>query len=81
MSALGIIIEREFSSRVKTKAFILTTLLTPLLFAAMMFLPALLMKVSDNDDINKVYVIDDTGMYARLFQNSKSYEFIPLDSK
>ncbi|MBB4037404.1 ABC-2 type transport system permease protein [Dysgonomonas hofstadii] len=78
MSALGIIIEREFSSRVKTKAFILTTLLTPLLFAAMMFLPALLMKVSDNDDINKVYVIDDTGMYARLFQNSKSYEFIPL---
>ncbi len=78
MSALGIIIEREFSSRVKTKAFILTTLLTPLLFGAMMFLPALIVQFSGNDDINKVYVIDDTGMYAQLFKDSKNYEFIPL---
>lgn len=78
MSALGLIIQREFSSRVKTKTFILTTLLTPLLFAAMTFLPAILMMVSDNDDIKKVYVIDQTGMYASLFQNSKDYEFITL---
>ncbi len=78
MSALGLIIQREFSSRVKTKTFILTTLLTPLLFAAMTLLPTLLMMVSDNDDIKKVYVIDQTGMYANLFQNSKDYEFITL---
>ncbi|MDH6309882.1 ABC-2 type transport system permease protein [Dysgonomonas sp. PFB1-18] len=78
MNALGLIIQREFSSRVKTKTFILTTLLTPLLFAAMTFLPAILMMVSDNDDIRKVYVIDQTGMYAGLFQNSKDYEFITL---
>ena len=80
MKALGIIIEREFSSRVKTKTFILTTLLTPFLFAAMMFLPAVIMMLSDNDDITKVYVIDETGKYADLFKSSKDYEFIVLAS-
>jgi ABC-2 type transport system permease protein len=44
----------------------------------MTLLPTLLMMVSDNDDIKKVYVIDQTGMYASLFQNSKDYEFITL---
>jgi len=78
MSALGIIIEREFSSRVKTKAFILTTLLTPFLFAVMMFLPAVIMMLSDNDDINKIYVIDETGKYAGLFKSSEDYQFIVL---
>jgi len=80
MKALGIIIEREFSSRVKTKTFILTTLLTPFLFAAMMFLPAVIMMISDNDDITKVYVIDETDKYADLFKSSKDYQFIVLTS-
>lgn len=78
MSALGLIIQREFSSRVKTRAFILTTLLTPFLFIAVTALPALLMKVSDNDNIKKVYVIDQTGMYSSLFKTSGEYEFIIL---
>jgi ABC-2 type transport system permease protein len=55
-NAPGIIIQREFLSRVKTKAFILTTLLTPFLFLAVSFLPAVLMMVSGNDDVSKVYV-------------------------
>ncbi|MBK5722649.1 ABC transporter permease [Dysgonomonas sp. Marseille-P4677] len=80
MKALKLIIQREFLSRVKTKAFILTTLLTPFLFAAVVALPTILMMVSDNDDIKKVYVIDDTGMYASLFESGKTYEFIKLSA-
>lgn len=78
MRALGLIIQREFSSRIKTKAFILTTLLTPFLFLAVTALPAVLMMISDNDDIKTVYVKDDSGMYFNLFESSSNYEFIKL---
>jgi len=78
MSALKLIIERELLSRVKTKAFILTTILTPFLFAAVIALPTILMMVSDNDDIDKVYVIDNSGLYSDLFKSSDSYEFVNI---
>lgn len=84
MRGLKLIIHREFTSRVKTKAFILTTLLTPFLFLGVSIIPGLLMMLSSNDDINKVYVIDHTGSYFGLFQSSKNYEFVKLsdsDSK
>lgn len=80
-SSLGIIIQREFLSRVKTKTFILTTILTPFLFLAVTALPTALMMISKNDDITKVYVIDRTGNYAGLFKSSDKYEFVSLDSK
>jgi ABC-2 type transport system permease protein len=79
MRALRLIIEREFSSRVKTKTFILTTLLTPFLFLAVSAIPAILMMISDNDDIKTVYVKDDSGLYSNLFESSKNYDFIKLD--
>ena len=78
MRALGLIIQREFFSRVKTKTFILTTLLTPFLFLAVTALPTVLIMVSDNDDIKTVYVKDDPDMYFNLFESSKNYEFIKL---
>lgn len=78
MKALKLIIQREFLSRVKTKAFILTTLLTPFLFVAVVALPTILMMVSDNDDIKKVYILDKTGMYLDMFESSKNFEFIKL---
>lgn len=78
MRALKLIIHREFMSRVNTKAFILTTLLTPFLFVAVVALPTILMILSDNDDIKKVYVIDRTNLYHNLFESSKTYEFVNL---
>lgn len=78
MRALKIIIHREFMSRVSTKTFILTTLLTPLIFLAMSTVPAILMMVSDNDDIKKVYVLDRTNMYSSLFESSDKYQFVSL---
>ena len=80
-NALGLIIQREFFSRVKTKAFILTTILTPFLLLAVSFLPAALMMLSKNDDITKVYVLDHTGTYAPLLKSSDKYEFVNLKSK
>ncbi len=80
-NALGLIIQREFLSRVKTKAFILTTILAPILLLAVSFLPAALMMLSKNDDITKVYVLDHTGTYAPLLKSSDKYEFVNLKTK
>ena len=42
-SKIAIIIGKEYSTRVKKRSFILVTLLTPLLFAALMVVPSLIM--------------------------------------
>lgn len=75
MKPLGLIIQREYLSKVKTKAFILTTLLMPFLMVAVMFLPAILMNVNDTK-IKNVYVIDNTDKYHSLFESNTNYTFI-----
>lgn len=80
MKALQLIIAREYSSRVKTKAFILTTILTPILMIAVVMLPTIIMTMK-NTDISTVYVIDKTGMYAPLFKDAKDYSFQILSSE
>lgn len=80
MKALQLIIVREYLSRVKTKAFILTTLLTPLLMIAVILLPAIIMSMK-NTDIKTVYVIDQTGMYAPLLKNTKDLTFEILSNE
>lgn len=65
-------------SRVNTKTFILTTLLTPIFFIAVVALPTILMMLNENDDIRKVYVMDKTNMYYQLFESSGTYEFVHL---
>lgn len=77
MKALGLIIQREYTSRVKTKAFILTTLFTPLLFLAISILPAYLASINEAK-IKKVFVIDNTGKYAKMFESSENYQFIDI---
>ncbi|MFR9165158.1 MAG: ABC transporter permease [Dysgonomonas sp.] len=74
MKALGLIIQREFFSRVKKKAFILTTILTPFLFAGFVFIPLLLAQIKDSE-VKKVVVLDHTGIYASHFQSSGNYQF------
>lgn len=76
-SKIGLVVEREYFSRVKKKSFILMTLLTPLLMLGLMFLPALIM--SNTSDEQTVAVIDRTGLYQGVLQNSLDYSFTYLD--
>ena len=59
MNKIGLIVEREFSERVRKKSFIISTLLTPLLMIAMMVLPSILM-LKGNSDTKNVVVIDNS---------------------
>ena len=78
MRALKLIIEREYMATVKTKAFLLTTIITPIAMILVMGLPSILMSIKDSD-IEKIYVMDETRMYANLFQSGEEYQFIPLE--
>lgn len=74
MKALSLIIQREYAATVKTKAFIITTILMPIIMIVMITLPSFLMKLG-NDDIKKIYVLDRTGIYYPLLESSDKYQF------
>lgn len=74
MSKIGLIIKREYSTRVKKKSFIIMTILGPILFAALMITPAILMQLED-DEFKKIAVIDESGVYIDVLEDTKYIEF------
>ena len=55
---IGIIIGREYMTRVKKKSFLLITFLSPILFAALCIIPSLIM-LGAKEDGKKVAVVED----------------------
>lgn len=79
MSKIGIIIKREYLRRVSKKSFIILTFLTPLLFAALVFVPLWLSSIK-GEDTKTIAIIDSTGKYAPLFKDTKEFQFINSNS-
>ena len=74
MNKILIIIQREFLKRVRTKGFIILTITMPFIMAALVFVPLWLSSI-ENDEQQKVAVIDSTGVYAKALKASKSFAF------
>jgi ABC-2 type transport system permease protein len=72
---IAIILGREYSVRVKKKSFILTTILTPILMAALFIVPTVLMVVGGKDT-EKVMVQDNSGIVAPYLESSSTAEYI-----
>ncbi|MGQ1787033.1 ABC transporter permease [Saccharicrinis sp. GN24d3] len=80
MNKILIIIQREYFTRVKKKSFIIMTLLSPVIFAAMMIVPAWL--TSQEDTKEKVIAIDDTtGNYATALKSTQYIKYQTLTDK
>lgn len=75
MSKIGLIIKREYLRRVSKKSFILLTFLTPFLFAALVFVPLWLSSIK-GDEVHTIAILDSTGKYAPLFEDTETYRFI-----
>lgn len=75
MSKVGLIIKREYLSRVRKKTFILTTILTPLFFIGM--IAAVVFITAKNTRNEKLAVVDGQSVLKSNLKNSKSvsYEF------
>lgn len=78
MSKIGLIIKREYLRRVSKKSFILLTFLTPFLFAALAFVPLWLSSIK-SDEVHTIAILDSTGKYAPLFEDTETYRFIHSD--
>lgn len=78
MSKISLIIKREYTTRVMKPSFILLTFLTPILIGAMIMVPLLLAQIED-DAVNKIIVVDQTGLYSNIFENNEKYVFETVD--
>jgi ABC-2 type transport system permease protein len=74
MSKIGLIIRREYTTRVMKKSFIILTFLTPVLLAALVMVPLLLSKIKD-DSVKTIVVVDQTGLYKSIFRDSADYQY------
>lgn len=78
---IGIIIQREYLTRVKKRSFLLITFLAPLFFAALMFLPTLLIKNSEKfDEKRTIAVCDESTVFINKFENTDFNTFIYIDN-
>ncbi|GAB3197917.1 ABC-2 type transport system permease protein [Pontibacter aydingkolensis] len=76
MHKIWLIIQREYLTRVRKKSFIIMTLLTPLLLAAFMVIPAWLVTISDSAET--VMVLDQSGLFADKLEDKKDLKYLPL---
>ena len=74
MNRLGLVIQREYITRVRKKSFIILTLLMPVLMVALSLLPLWLSTLNDGS-VKHVAVIDQTGIYSPLFKSTDLYQF------
>ena len=84
MRNIGIIISREYLTRVKKKSFLLTTFLVPVLFAAMCILPSVIMFMA-KDTGKQVAVVDQSSIVMPYLEDTESVDYTdysaePVDS-
>lgn len=77
MKKLGVIISREYREKVLKKSFIIFTILTPIFFIAVSFIPAILMNTKSTTDEEKVVLVaDQPGKYFSYLKNKDGFRFI-----
>lgn len=69
MNKILLIMQREFMTRVRKKAFIISTLLSPIFFAAIAILPSYLASL-EVTDVRTVAIVDNTGEFTNVIPST-----------
>ena len=80
MNKIKLIILREYLTRVKKKSFVVMTILGPILFAALMIVPAWLASMEDTD-IKNIAVIDESGVFINKIESTDYLKFEYITDK
>ena len=84
MNKIGLVIQREYLSRVKKKSFLLTTILVPLIIVGF-YAVIIAISVSDSGDKARVAVIDEAGFFSGKVIKAKNdpteYVVIPNETE
>ena len=78
MNNLGLIIRREYLTRITKRTFILATLLTPFIFALFFAVVALIFSY-ESDDTRKIAVIDEGNILKKVIKDEKNLYFKFID--
>jgi ABC-2 type transport system permease protein len=80
MNKISVIIKREYITRVRKKSFIIMTILAPILMAAIIILPTVLM-MNQGGNFKKIAVIEDNSdLFKGVIKNTKDAEFVYLQN-
>jgi len=80
MNKISVIIKREYITRVRKKSFIIMTILAPLLMAAIITVPTIIM-MNQGGDYKKIAVIEDNSdLFKNVIKNTKDAEFVYLEN-
>jgi ABC-2 type transport system permease protein len=79
MNKIPVIIRREYLTRVRKKSFIILTLLAPVMMAALIIVPTLLMTNQESEHKKIAVIEENTDMFKNVIPNSKDLEFVYLE--
>jgi ABC-2 type transport system permease protein len=80
MNKISTIINREYVTRVSKKSFIIMTILAPILMAALIIVPTVLMATQEMD-YKKIAVIEENSdLFRGALKNSATLEFVYVDN-
>jgi ABC-2 type transport system permease protein len=89
MNKIGLIIQREYITRVRKKSFIIMTIIGPVLFASLIVLPGWFAQVEDKEvleiavveyDANNQPVPDSLQFFRDVIPNKENMKFIYLNN-
>ena len=79
MNKIGLIIKREYLTRVRKRSFIIMTILGPLLMAAIYIIPIMLALNSSSGSQNiRVAVVDESLWFEDSFKNNEHRTFVTM---
>ncbi|MCS6795810.1 MAG: ABC transporter permease [Raineya sp.] len=81
MNKIWLIIQREYWVRVRKKSFIIMTFLTPILFAALMIIPAIVARSSLFQEEKVIQVLDKTNFFAQKLKETSKIKFTYLQGE
>ncbi|RYZ48561.1 MAG: ABC transporter permease, partial [Sphingobacteriales bacterium] len=76
MNKIFLIIKREYLTRVRNKTFILSTLLTPVFFIALIGATAYFSH--NNSDELRIGVYDESGLFVSQLKSNKNIKYSPV---
>jgi len=74
LRTIGVVINREYMTRVKKKSFLVTTFVVPVLFALLCCIPVLILTLSSGKDKHIAYV-DESGYISGKLEDTKKVFF------
>lgn len=74
MSKTALILQREYLTRVRKRSFIIMAVLGPLLFAALMIVPAW-MAMSQDQEVKKIAIVDSSSLFMNVIPETEYLKF------